>query len=344
METIKKMMIKGFGYSLIAGSILVLILMFVCNYCTRSSEEMINLPHKSEFWLNGHFWFADRGGSEYGYIFNKLTGDIVLDPVADIKCPPKGQELAYYSNGNKYGYVNLQTFDVVIPPIYSTVSDFCEGIAAVSINDTLLFIKEDGKRFISEPYRLVDRVDDCNLWRGYCKVGTFENKQGVIDKSGNWLLDPIYDSLCEEADGYWSMVIDEKWGVIAPDYQILFPCQYNMAQVISGKGIILTMENHTLKRFDFDGRLLDNNVFSEVVDMVYNSEAYDEKGHRVEKVASCKKYMAENGYWGLMDRKGKVITLPSYEEIHALGNHLYLCSYSEDKHVLLNGMGQTVNP
>lgn len=344
METIKKMMIKGFGYSLIAGSLLVLMLVLVCNYCTRNHGEPMNLHHESEFWLNGHFWFADRSGPEYGYIFNKLTGDVVLDPVADIKCPPKGLNLAYYSNGEKYGYVDLQTFEVVIPPIYSTASDFCDGIAAVSVNDTLLFIKEDGQRYIKESYRLVDRVDDCNLWRGFCKVGTFDNKQGVVDESGKWLIEPIYDGICEEANGYWTMTVGDKWGVMTPDFQILFPCQYNMAQVISDKGVILTMKNHTLKRFDFDGSLLDNNVFSEVMDMVYNSDAYDEKGRRMEKVASCRKYMAEDGYWGLMDRKGKVITPPFYEEIHALGNHLYLCSYSEDKHVLLNEMGQTVNP
>lgn len=337
-------MVKGFSYSLIAGSLLVLMLMLACNYCTQIPEEPINLRHKSEFWLNGHFWFADRGGSEYGYIFNKLTGDIVLDPVADIKCPPKGEKLAYYSNGEKYGYVDLQTFEVVIPPVYSTASDFCEGIAAVSINDTLLFIKEDGQRYIAESYRLVDRVDDCNLWRGYCKVGTFDDKEGVIDTSGKWLIEPIYEKLCEESGAYWTMAKSGEWGVITPDYQIMFPCQYSMAQVISDKGIILTMENHTMKRYGFDRRLLDNNVFSEIMDMTYNSEEYDKDGVRKEKVASCRKYMVESGYWGLMSKKGKIITPPLYEEIHALGNHLYLCSYSEDKHVLLNEMGQTVNP
>ena len=344
METIKKMMIKGVGYSLIGGSILVLMLMLVCNYCTPTAGKPMNLCHQSEFWWNGHFWFADRSGSEYGYIFNKLTGDIVLDPVADIKCPTKGQKLAYYSNGEKYGYVDLQTFEVVIPPVYSTASDFCEGIAAVSINDTLLFIKEDGQRYITESYRLVDRVDDCNLWRGFCKVGTFDNKQGVIDKSGNWLLEPIYDVLCEETDGYWSMVVNEKWGVIAPNYQILFPCQYNMAQVVSGKGIILAMENHTLNRFDFNGSLLDRNVFSEVMDMTYNSDTYDKKGDRIEKVALCRKYMAEDGYWGLMNRYGEVISLPLYENINALDNNTYLCSFTEDKHILLNSKGQMINP
>ena len=54
--------------------------------------------------------------------------------------------------------------------------------------------------------------------------------------------------------------------------------------------------------------------------------------------------MAEAGYWGLMDKKGKVITLPLYEDIRALDNRLYLCSYSEDKHVLLNEQGQIINP
>ena len=326
----------------VIGFALVLLLMVVGQFEVKDTKGPMN--HKSELWLNGHFWFADRAGSDYGYIFNKLTGDIVMDRVSDIKCPLKGEKLAYFCDGDKYGYVDIQTFEVVIPPIYSKAADFCDGIAAVSIHDTLLFIKEDGQRLIDKPYRLVDRVDDCNLWLGYCRVGTFDGKQGVIDKSGSWLVEPIYENVCEEVDGYWAMSMDGKWGVMTPDYRILFSCQYRMSQIISGKGVVLTMDNHTMRRYDYDGRLLDDNLFSDVMDMTYDSEEYGESGHRVEKVANCRKYMAEAGYWGLMDKKGKVITLPLYEDIRALDNSLYLCSYLEDKHVLLNERGQVVNP
>ena len=73
-------------------------------------------------------------------------------------------------------------------------------------------------------------------------------------------------------------------------------------------------------------------------------KTYDKKGDRIEKVALCRKYMAEDGYWGLMNRYGEVISLPLYENINALDNNTYLCSFTEDKHILLNSKGQMINP
>ena len=57
--------------------------------------------------------------------------------------------------------------------------------------------------------------EQVNSLDGYCKVEINE-KYGIVDLKGNWIIQPIYDlltTLSEEKD-YFRVEINEKWGVI----------------------------------------------------------------------------------------------------------------------------------
>ena len=63
----------------------------------------------------------------------------------------------------------------------------------------------------------------------------------------------------------------------------------------------------------------------------------------VEKMAKCRRYEAESGWYGLMTADGKVITPPSYCSIQAIGYDMYLCKDNDEDGVILNGKGQRIS-
>ena len=58
--------------------------------------------------------------------------------------------------------------------------------------------------------------------------------------------------------------------------------------------------------------------------------------------ATCLRYEAESGWYGLMTPGGKVLTLPEYTDIEAIGKDLYLCKTDYSRGVLLNSAGKRV--
>ena len=70
---------------------------------------------------------------------------------------------------------------------------------------------------------------------------------------------------------------------------------------------------------------------------------YSYEEHSVRKaVATCLRYEAEYGWYGLMDPDGRQITPPSYSSIEAIGKDLYLCETTYGRGVMLNSKGQRV--
>ena len=53
-------------------------------------------------------------------------------------------------------------------------------------------------------------------------------------------------------------------------------------------------------------------------------------------------YAAGDGYEGLMNADGRIVTMPIYKEISAIGYDLYLCEVNDCDHVVINGKGEIV--
>ena len=71
--------------------------------------------------------------------------------------------------------------------------------------------------------------------------------------------------------------------------------------------------------------------------MYYGGEPYTRKA-----VATCMRYEAECGWYGLLSPEGKLLTFPLYRGIEAVGKDLYLCKTDYGRGVLLNSKGQRV--
>lgn len=127
---------------------------------------------------------------------------------------------------------------------------------------------------------------------------------------------------------------------------------------ISGNSITATMKDHTLRKYNLQGELIDDFLISNVDRLLYDTDEiryttaknYDDEGNLTgetaeaeptpyQKTANCKKNEAELDWYGLMSPNGKVITPPRYCDITAIGYDLYLCKTDDIRGEVLNGKG-----
>ena len=121
--------------------------------------------------------------------------------------------------------------------------------------------------------------------------------------------------------------------------------------------IDVTMPDHTIRKYDYDGNLIHDFYvdgvrmleyekdeikyeYTEIGDME-NTEMKWEPCHP-RATARLRAYSVGAGYEGLMTADGHVVTLPLYTGIVAIGYDLYLCRTTNNDMLIVNGEGEIV--
>ena len=172
-------------------------------------------------------------------------------------------------------------------------------------------------------------------------------------------MQPEYFSI-ESSGNFW--VVDNGEGKSVLDSMLNTVIPFTKGQIwVSSEYISVTLINHIIQRYDHSGEIINDFYINDVSYMTYESDElrysisknYNEEGTLtsetenieplpVEKMAKCRRYEAESGWYGLMTADGKVITPPSYCSIQAIGYDMYLCKDNDEDGVILNGKGQRI--
>lgn len=105
------------------------------------------------------------------------------------------KELVPVRIGEKFGYINLNG-EVVIPAQFDGAIWFCEGLARVEMNEKCGFINERGDIVIPCKFETAD-----NFRGGYCSVSLAEGREGLIDRTGAFVIAPTYYCLRHYGEG-----------------------------------------------------------------------------------------------------------------------------------------------
>lgn len=244
----------------------------------------------------------------------------------------------FHQNG-KWGYINLMT-EKSIPAQFDYVWPFSEGIAAVIKNKKLMFINQNGETVINKELGKMPKEADCRFIDGYCIVNSTEGLTGLIDKQGNWALEPIYDDVYHE-NGLWKVRSHELYGLFSAELDTMFTVEHPRISV-EDKAIEVSYPNHIVKRYNHDMNVLENFVIHSIEELS-TKEFYKEDEFRY---ATAKQMCyavnavdASTLYYGLMDRNGKRITPPVFTSIEAIGMDLYFC---KPQGIVINGKGKRV--
>ena len=274
---------------------------------------------------------------------------------------PLGMDsLICYSDGKKRGYFNMFTGKPVIEPKYDHAWIFSDGLASVDDGGWIKFIDASGKVVIDPQIPYIPGAEGYVFHNNRCIVHSERRDRfGLLDKQGKWVLKPDYFSI-ESSKNFW--IIDNGEGKSVLDSTLNTVIPFTKGQIwVSSEYISITLSNHIIQRYDHSGEIINDFYINDVSYMTYESDElrystsknYNEEGTLtsetenieplpVEKMAKCRRYEAESGWYGLMTADGKVITPPSYCSIQAIGYDMYLCKDNDEDGVILNGKGQRI--
>lgn len=295
-----------------------------------------------------------------GYIYDSRTGMKLVENVDWIAKPDDEKErLVCFSNGEKRGYFDKHTGQVVIEPKYNHAWIFSDGLACVDDMGSLKFIDQTGKVVFDPKIAYTPQSDGLIFHHGYCVVvSEKDNLFGLMDKNGKMAVAQEYDNIIASYDGsLWCLKKGSRMAVLDKNLLPVLPMSEWELEFEADK-ICATMPDHTTRMYDERGQLINDFYVYSVDKLVYekNEAVTKEEGgddgcgiteytvsHPLE-TARLRAYTTPDGYRGLMTEDGKIVTRPEYLSIEAIGYDLYLCSVGINKSAVLNGKGELVRP
>lgn len=287
-------------------------------------------------------YFYDKGRySRKSYVVD-ASGKKVVEHLDWLLVPENGDSLAVFSKGNKRGFLNRYTLKEVVTPQYDAAWIFNDGLAGVAIGDSVMFVDREGKQAFKRKFKRRRGMDyifhDGRLV--YCGE---RGKYGIADPSGNDVLVAMFDNVQHAGNGLWLVEKDGHSGAVSAEGLSVFPCTFKSLAVYEQGGVVVTLDNGSKQRYDYDGTLLENFVFDEIMTLDYLTSDLDNEGCRIRRDANRVAYVCGDNY-GLLDANGKPITPPLYSWIEAIGPSLYECRLAGTaESVILNDKGVNVN-
>lgn len=314
--------------------------------------------YDNQYIARGIYYHADDSGNG-GYVFSS-DGKKLIKGIQWLSKPLGKDSLVVFSDGKKRGYFNMFTGKVVIKPIYKRAWVFSDGMASVEIDGMIKFINTRGDVVLDPQLPFRYGMEGYVFHNGLCIVENKQgNRRGIIDKQGNYVLQPEYvqvdvtDSLYVIGKENVQSVIDARLKPVIPFMQAKFYVYEDKIEAVK--------PDHSVSTYTRNGELLDDFIVTNTEQLLYDtndvryctSYEYDDNGHITKEVndgeqftrqavAYCLKYQAEYGWYGLMAKDGTIITPPAYRDIKALASDVYLCSDERGNGVLLNGKGRKV--
>jgi len=126
--------------------------------------------------------------------------------------------LDYDTESYKWGYIN-QKGDEVIAGRFDDCQDFKEGLAAVRIKDQWGYIDNKGTTKIDLQYKAA--------WSA--RVSTWDNKMGIIDNKGAWVIPPDWTEVKEFSEGVGIYKDTTTYGYIDKTGTIITPTIFQAA-------------------------------------------------------------------------------------------------------------------
>ena len=170
---------------------------------------------------NGEWYFIDKDGDKY--INCKGTYDKVYS---------FSEGYAVVVKDGKYGYIDMEGNEYHIE--YDYASKLYNNVAAVKKGDKWFLINQNLELINDNYYEdvIVNSVDICSR-----RAFLFAKKDGkymLLDSSGNAITEPIFDNAkLFGLDDNAAVEIDEKWGFVDTNGEIIIDCQYEDADSFS---------------------------------------------------------------------------------------------------------------
>lgn len=258
-------------------------------------------------------------------IYNKCTGKYTTPKVDWVDGEHSHDSLTIYSMDEKKGYINFLTGEIVVDAVengYKECRDFSEGLAAVLKDDSIGFINTQGEVVIPFKFPKHERWDVDNRFSdGYCILVGENDLLGLIDTTGSWVLEPVYDYIYEkEENGYRIVTKDGKHGLLDSLLNVVYPTEYRDITIVDD-GFVLTNDS-TQWLVDLKGNVVKPFLFVWENCLQYQA-GYNDCGEAEYAMSDYSKYETK-GRYGILNRiTGEPLTPAIFSDVEMLSKELF---------------------
>jgi hypothetical protein len=261
-------------------------------------------------------------------VYNLKTKEYTTPKIDWVSSVPENDSSTVYAIENKRGFLNVKNGEIIIDADsnnYSNAWVFSEGLAAVVRNGKIGFINAKNEIVIPFKYCYFDKYNAYDfgyLFHNDCCVITNEKgKFGLINKKGEWILNPIYDKiLLLQKNGYRLVVNKEKYGVIDSNNNIVYPTEYDYIDIVSN-GFVLAKEGK-MWQIDFSGKVTKPFMYEMSEEILFVS-GYTEDEYPIYTNSDYAKYEILGLYGILNTITGKPITPAKYYDVSILSKNIF---------------------
>jgi hypothetical protein len=263
--------------------------------------------------------------------------------------------VVYRTHDRLRGYLNVNTGKIIIYARFDRAWNFSEGLAAVLIDGVVSFIKEDGNPAFEQTFPIIynTNYEDAafQFHNGLCAMRTMDGKWGFINTRGEWVVNPIYNSIDAPYHGYRRVYDGDHYGLITTDGSVALPMVYDdIRRELAGNGWVLVKDGLAWQ-VDFELQVTVPFVHDGIhtlsyIDSYDTNEFYDEA---TDEYKTRKQF--ENRYFrfdiggnsGVIDANGKVIIPAIYFNVYIVNDRLFQAEVtSSGERILLDTKGRYV--
>lgn len=249
------------------------------------------------------------------------------------------------------GFLNVNTGQIIIPAQYNRAWNFSEGVAGVLKDGVVSFIKADGELAFNNTFPIYYDDDYSDIafqfHHGLCVMRTMDNKWGLINTQGEWVVEPVYTTISAPQHGYRIVSDGNHYGLLTIDGQVALPLNYDLIRPSSLHRGFVVAQNGYAKIIDTNFQTIVPFVHDGLYTLSYvNSyrdyEEYDDESNCTTETPKYWRYDVGDGS-GVIDLNGNVIIPAIYYMVRIVDDNLFEAevTYGGER-ILFNNKGQYV--
>lgn len=257
-------------------------------------------------------------------VYNTNTGKYTTPKLNWVADAPSRDTLTVFSRKGKRGFLNINDGRIVIEAQYDKAWVFSEGLAAVVKDGKIGFINARNEVVLPFQYDYAyrnGRAIDYLFRDSYCTMTDARGACGLIDKAGNWVIEPQYDCIwAPHGEGYRIVKDGNKYGLLNPGLQFAYPIEYDYIDFAAdGAGVLLSLNGRKWQT-DFDGKVTRPFVVDFTNWISIPGTGDEENGARL---SAYLEYRID-GCRGVLHRDNGQIVIPAiYESVNMLSETLF---------------------
>lgn len=171
----------------------------------------------------------DKNTSKWGY-FDIYTGTVLIPPIYD-SAGPFYRDRACVIKDEKFGFIN-QSGKLVIDLIWDGLgSSFPANLYCVKRESMFGYIDKDGRVILQPQFEMTGEFEyignKCDQYQ-YAAVVKKDNKYGFINEKGKYIIEPKFEDAKEFCKNGYALVMQyEKWWIINSSGELIIDLQFD---------------------------------------------------------------------------------------------------------------------